>query len=142
MRNAVFNRMVGIAVLLCLSIVAGATDKQTILYSFTGGVDGSGPASGLIADASGNLYGTAAGGGTNNNGTVFELSPNSSGGWTETVLYSFVGGDAGDGSEPMGIVFDGRGNIFGLTQAGGTSDRHAAAGAVYETLTQLERSLD
>ena len=33
----------------------------------------------------GNLYGTTIYGGTYNWGTVFELTPNGSGGWTETV---------------------------------------------------------
>ena len=100
-----------LAVALTLPPCVWASDTQTILYAFTGKADGGTPTSGLIADASGNLYGTAAGGGTNY-GTVFELSPNSSGGWTETVLYSFAGGDAGDGSNPMGIAFDAHGNIF------------------------------
>lgn len=39
--------------------------------------------SGLTMDADGNIYGTG-------NGIVFELSPNGKGGWTTTVLYTFV----------------------------------------------------
>ncbi|HEY4905574.1 MAG TPA: choice-of-anchor tandem repeat GloVer-containing protein [Candidatus Sulfotelmatobacter sp.] len=120
------------AIIFALLPCVWASDVQSILYTFTGKADGAGPTNVLIADASGNLYGTAAGGGVNNYGTVFELSPNSSGGWTETVLYSFAGGDAGDGSNPMGIAFDGNGNIFGLTRLGGTSDSVCGCGAVFE----------
>lgn len=46
---------------------------EKILYAFTGGSDGGGPFSGLIADASGNLYGTTFTGGTSSAGTVFKV---------------------------------------------------------------------
>jgi uncharacterized repeat protein (TIGR03803 family) len=45
---------------------------ETVLYRFTGG-DGANPTAGLIADASGNLYGTTNGSGSGN-GTVFEIA--------------------------------------------------------------------
>ena len=32
--------------------------NETVLYTFTGGADGSGPSAGLVRDAAGNLYGT------------------------------------------------------------------------------------
>jgi uncharacterized repeat protein (TIGR03803 family) len=51
---------------------------QTVLYTFTGGADGYSPSAGLIQDAAGNLYGTTAGGGSNNCydgcGVVFKLT--------------------------------------------------------------------
>jgi uncharacterized repeat protein (TIGR03803 family) len=50
--------------------------KETVLYKFTGGSDGCGPVSGLVADAAGNLYGTTfQGGGSTNGGTVFAVTP-------------------------------------------------------------------
>jgi uncharacterized repeat protein (TIGR03803 family) len=54
----------------------GGTWTETVLYSFTGGVDGAYPQAGLIADASGTLYGTTAAGGSGNPGygTVFKLT--------------------------------------------------------------------
>jgi len=47
---------------------------ETVLYEFTGGSDGCGPMGGLIADAEGNLYGTASSG-ASGSGTVFEVTP-------------------------------------------------------------------
>jgi len=87
---------------------------ETVLYSFTGGLDGANPYySGVIFDASGNLYGTTVGGGTSNLGTVFELTPTESG-WSEKVLYSFAAGL--DGASPYaGLVFNGAGSLYGTT---------------------------
>jgi uncharacterized repeat protein (TIGR03803 family) len=89
---------------------------QTVLWTFTGGADGGEPMTALIADASGNLYGTASIGGAGNVGAVFELSPPAAGktAWTETVLYSFTGNN--DGGEPWGnMLMDASGNLYGTT---------------------------
>ena len=59
------------------------------LHVFTG-PDGNNPAAGVIFDAAGNLYGTTQGGGPANAGTVFKLTPNANGTWSETVIYSFT----------------------------------------------------
>jgi len=138
MRNARLNLIIGIAAFLCLSITVGATDKQTILFSFNGKSTGNTPMGGLVADAAENLYGTTAYGGANISqclwstkgcGVVFELSPNSSGGWTETVLYNFTGGN--DGAVPMGeLIFDAKGNLYGTTARGG--DAATSSGTVFE----------
>jgi uncharacterized repeat protein (TIGR03803 family) len=91
-----------------------------VLYSFSGGSDGAVPNGGLILDASGNLYGTEYYGNGNctNCGAIFELTPGSSGKWTEQVLYSFAGGS--DGSNPNGgLVFDSSGDLYGTTINGG-----------------------
>jgi uncharacterized repeat protein (TIGR03803 family) len=85
-----------------------------ILYTFTGGNDGGWPAGNLIADKSGNLYGTTSVGGPNGAGTVFKLAPDG----TETVLYHFTGGD--DGDLPMSsLLRDSEGNFYGVTEIGG-----------------------
>jgi uncharacterized repeat protein (TIGR03803 family) len=90
---------------------------ERVLYSF-GGSDGANPVAGLIADASGNLYGTTALGGAAGAGTVFELV-NSSGNYTEKVLYSFTSFTS-DGSEPEdGLIADSSGNLYGTTVLGG-----------------------
>jgi len=63
--------------------------QETVLHQFTGQPDGSYPASRVIFDPAGNLYGvTVFGGLYNEGGAAYELSPGS-GGWTENVLYSF-----------------------------------------------------
>jgi len=86
---------------------------ETVLYSFTG-YDGAFPLAGLIMDSSGNLYGTTSGGGTNGDGTVFELV-NSSGSYALKILYSF-GPSATDGIQPLGgVIMDSAGNLFGTT---------------------------
>ncbi len=79
--------------------------------------DGSNPYGGVIMDSSGNLYGTASGGGASGGyGTVFELAHGSD---TITVLASFNGTD---GSNPYaGLIMDSSGNLYGTTQYGGPS---------------------
>lgn len=79
----------------------------------------------MIADAQGNLYGTAVYGGATSSecdagcGTVFDLSPKS-GTWNESVLYSFNNPSTGlYPSNPL--IFDTIGNLYGATQVGGTS---------------------
>ena len=153
----------------------GWTEK--VLHNFGNGTDGADPAAGLIFDAAGNLYGTtsvAALPATAGCGTVFELTPNGSGGWTEKMLHSFGNGTDGtlslrrpdlrcrrqslrhdqrgrcitaagtvfeltpngnggwtekklytfgrdtDGAYPYaGLIFDTAGNLYGTTRAGG-----------------------
>ena len=54
----------------------GAGWMETVLHSFNNnGTDGATPYAGLILDRSGNLYGTTEYGGTDNSGTVFEITP-------------------------------------------------------------------
>ncbi len=90
---------------------------ETVLHTFTGANDGRNPEVGLVADAAGNYYGVTPIGGTGNDGVVYELSKGS-GGWTETVLYTFTGGT--DGAIPMsGLIIDQAGNLYGTTSQGG-----------------------
>ena len=122
---------------------------ETVLYVFKGKAfnDGEYPEGGVIADSAGNLYGTAAYGGSGDCvlagtrggcGTVFELSPPQHKGeaWTETILYSFP--TAKQGYVPSGdLVFDKSGNLYGSTIFGGgqgtTCDPfYQYCGAVFE----------
>lgn len=68
---------------------------ESVLHSFTDGIgDGAYPYAGLI-DKKGVLYGTTEVGGAFNGGTVFELTPFSASGYTESVLHSFCCGSDG-----------------------------------------------
>jgi len=102
--------------------VSAFAQTESVLYTFTGGSDGSGPTGSLIFDAAGNLYGTTDAGGVNDGnggkGVVFELSPVSGGGWTETALYAFQGGTDGEVAVG-GVTSDASGNLYGATNYGG-----------------------
>jgi uncharacterized repeat protein (TIGR03803 family) len=157
--------------------------QEQVLYSFSGGNDGGGPVGGVTFDKNGNLYGTTSFGGPyGETGTVFELSPNSKGGWNQQTIYQFsqvanpnsnllidsqgnlygtTGLDHGgaglvfelslqpngtwteatlhafigkpDGAIPSGaLVMDQQGNLYGMTQAGGTGSCAGGCGLVYE----------
>lgn len=115
--------------------LSGGTWNLTTLYNFKGGNDGGVSWAGVVFDSAGNLYGVASeGGGTNATcsygcGTVFELSPTSSGEWTETLLHNFTI-DPNDGEFPSNtLVFDSAGNLYGTTSQGGGT---AQAGIVFE----------
>jgi len=106
--------------------------QETVLYSFTGGADGGLPQAGLIADASGNLYGTALSGGAANCenlgcGVVYKINPAGQ----ETVLYTFTGQK--DGANPAaGVVADPAGNLYGTTRYGGVTRCIRGCGVVYK----------
>ena len=118
----------GMAIALAALSLAGsalAAPVETVLYSFLGGSDGSGPQAALIADKEGALYGTTAGGGSGNNGTVFKLSPPAKGqtAWTETVLYRFCSQPScSDGAGPQAaLIADKEGALYGTPSGGGSS---------------------
>jgi uncharacterized repeat protein (TIGR03803 family) len=115
---------------------------ETIIHqfdAFNGHNDGCEPVGSLIFDKAGNLYGTTSQGGggtsdtfcTNGCGTVFKLTPNKDGSWTETILHAMHkgGGGSPDGQNPFdSVVFDNAGNLYGTTLAGGPDD----LGTVFE----------
>jgi uncharacterized repeat protein (TIGR03803 family) len=103
----------------------GGSWTETILHSFSGKSDGSGPYGGVIFDAEGNLYGTSASGGVNcatygyDCGQVYELKHTAEG-WTKEILHSFTN-TGKDGNTPYaGLVFDAAGSLYGTTYFGGT----------------------
>ena len=68
---------------------SSAQYTQAVLYNFcaqNGCADGSGPTSTPVFDAHGNMYGVASGGGTNNDGVLYKMTPNGNGTWSESVL--------------------------------------------------------
>lgn len=108
----------------------GGAWTQTVLHHFTGGSDGANPYGGLTMGGSGVVYGTTELGGAGSVGTVFKLVPpgTSGGAWTESVLYSFTGGN--DGAFPYGSLVIGKSSVlYGTTNFGGAS--------IYGTVYQL-----
>jgi len=90
--------------------------KQTTIYTFAGGSDGSDPMYALIADASGTLYGTTQLGGKGA-GTAFKLTPPGPNQttWNKTVLYEFPT----DFGAPAGpLTLDGSGALYGMRALG------------------------
>jgi uncharacterized repeat protein (TIGR03803 family) len=96
--------------------------------SFLGDPDVPPPFGGFVIDRTGNLYGATRFGGAYNFGSVFKLAPDR----TFTILHSFAGG-TNDGRFPVGgLVADRDGNLYGMTQTGGTSPcLGAGCGVVY-----------
>jgi hypothetical protein len=89
---------------------------ENTIYTFYGMTTANG---GLVLDQAGNLYGTTiiTPNGVNG-GLTYELSPAQNlNGWRETDLHRFSGSD---GQWPEGpVIFDGAGNLYGSTNAGG-----------------------
>jgi len=109
-------KSIAISLLFLVTFAYAGTEK--VIYTFQGGTDGFRPYSSLIFDQAGNLYGTTYYGGGDacsfGCGTVFELSPDGQGGWTESVLYRFTGGQ--DGEQPFaGLILDPQGNLYVTT---------------------------
>jgi hypothetical protein len=110
-----------------------ASLHANVMYSFGGSPDASSAAGPLISDNVGNLYGVTPDGGTYElGGTVFELSF-SNGTWQKTVLYSF------DDGQPMGVlVFDGTGNLYGVTgETGNLCNPNGCSGSSLGTVYEL-----
>ncbi len=100
--------------------------KKTTIYRFANNCcDGTNPAAGVTLDNSGNLYGTTYSG-PSIFGTVFKLSPEADGSWTESVLYRFHGLDGNSPNAP--VLLDQYGDLLGTTISGGTT----GGGTVYQ----------
>ncbi len=101
----------------------------TTLHAFTCGTDGGYPYAGVIRDKKGNLYGTAESGGVNGYGVAYEISSG-----TYSVIYNFCSvSGCTDGENPTsGLAMDKKGNLYGVTPKGGTSN--------YGTVFELSKS--
>ncbi len=106
---------------------ANGSWTKTTLYSFAGGNDAADPLTGVTLDQAGNIYGATVSGGADGGGAVFELVQNQ-GTWTESVIYSFTGGNDGAYPEFGALVLDDAGNLYGTAAGGGAFNQ----GVVYE----------
>ncbi len=97
-----------------------------VLTDFAGSANGADPFYGnLIQGTDGNNYGTTAGGGVYDQGTVFKVTP----GGTLTTLYTFCSQtNCIDGAEPFSGLVQAGGNFYGTTYWGGAN----GAGTVFE----------
>ena len=116
-------------------LVRSSAWKENILHAFGSGSDGSGVFAGLVMDSAGDLFGTTDEGGTGSScfygcGIVFELTP-SGGSWTESVIHNFTGEPDGAGSESP-LIFDSAGNLYGVTQGGGSGTQCGSCGTAFE----------
>jgi uncharacterized repeat protein (TIGR03803 family) len=101
---------------------------QSVIHTFTGGTDGSGPGSPVSIDSKGNLYGTTPTGGANGVGVVYQLKPGAGGSWTLHVIHAFTGGNDGGGGSAGRFAIDATGNLYGVCTVGGAN----GFGTVYE----------
>ena len=90
----------------------------SLLYSFSNGEH---PQAGLVQATNGDLYGTTPGGGANNAGTIFKLTPNG----TLKTVYSFCSQNGCiDGGSPLtGLVRSVGGDFYGTTSGGGANQK-------------------
>jgi uncharacterized repeat protein (TIGR03803 family) len=106
--------------------------------------DGFWPQGGVAFGRRGNLYGTTAMGTSGVDqleyewGTVFELTPEADGFWTERVVYAFKG-ETVDGYFPQaGLILDAAGNLYGTTMFGGGIDYEDGRGFGFGTVFKIE----
>ena len=99
-----------------VSVNGGAVATVASFTGTNGATVGANPRSGVVADASGNLYGTTFNGGPNRNGTVFQIP---AGTGTVNRLVSFT---LNNGSQPWGdLTLDAAGNVYGTSSTGGAN---------------------
>jgi hypothetical protein len=114
--------------------------RERVIHEFcrkSGCTDGQYPTE-IVADASGNLVGIA-GGGRGHGGIVFRLDASNN--YHEEVLYSFCHkANCADGSLPVDIGLDSSGQIYGVTDQGGSGNAgvfFAITASGYKAYTNL-----
>ncbi len=90
----------------------GYATTPSTLVSFDG-TDGANPVASLTADANGDLFGTTSAGGTNGDGTLYEITNTATGyATTPTTLVNFGSTDI---PSDAGLITDANGDLFGTT---------------------------
>ena len=85
------------------------------------------PRARLLQTSDGSFYGTTQGGGTNQAGTVYKLTPDGNGGFAFSVLHSFHPSTTGQ-SPLAGLIQGSDGNLYGTTLDGGPRDQFGNGG--------------
>jgi len=116
---------------------SGKSWKETVLHTFGSGNDGAEPYNLTLGDA-GKIYGTTVAGGgaqqlcSEGCGTVFALTRDAQGKWSEKVIHRFKP-EQGDGAGPYGaLILDASGTLYGTTSQGGTGSCNGGCGTVFE----------
>ncbi len=124
------------AATVSLSVPAMAKVHFSVLYEFTGGVDGSGAGAALVSDPAGTLYGSSGNGGTatcgsGRCGSIFSLTKTGTT-WSFATLYSLNG--TTDGAQPANdqIVRGTDGSLYGTAPLGGTAPYPGGGGVVWK----------
>ena len=132
---------ISIGFTLALSMLAMATlitttyasaQSEKILHNFnSAGNGGDIPSAGLVFDSVGNLYSTTQSGGLHGLGTIFELSPPTTGtNWTEKALHMMGSFNTDARTTVTGVTLDSAGNVYGVAASGGAD----GSGAVFELM--------
>ena len=107
--------------------IDSSTGGETTLFTFNTFVSGTNPASALIQDQTGNLYGVADEG-PGGAGVVYKLSQQGN----QTLLHAFQGGLGRNARVPSGGIFMSRtGNFFGTTLFGGNGSCQFGCGSIF-----------
>jgi uncharacterized repeat protein (TIGR03803 family) len=102
---------------VCVAADAGLGQTYEVLHSFA--APGGQPSAAVLASPSGVLYGTTQSGGVFARGSIYSLTPNGSGGFDDSLLYSFTGPE---GAAPFrALAFGPDGSLYGTTHAGGAA---------------------
>lgn len=120
-------RSLGVFASTLLLVTAAYAGTVQVLYSFTGGTDGYLSTTGVVMDQSGNLFGVTNFGGTDFDGTIYELTPNGGGAFTYSLIHSFQGSQ-GNGFANSSLIMDSAGNLYGVAESGGAGNN----GTVFE----------
>lgn len=128
---------------MCIGLLAGALGcllarapaaaeaaryKETTIYAFGDGTDGSEPEAGLL-ERKGTLYGATRAGGVNGSGAVIALDPDTG---AEKLLYSFCSRqNCPDGAYPEATLLDVKGRLYSTTQWGGAHGSGSGGGTVF-----------
>jgi uncharacterized repeat protein (TIGR03803 family) len=99
----------------------GDTWTHTVIHDFTGGTDGFGAGAPVVLDRRGNVYGMTPSGGESGFGVVYQLSPQAGGGYHETILHAFTGGEDGAQGSKGRMLVDAQGTLWGLSTVGGAN---------------------
>ena len=126
---------------------SNGTWAESIVHAFASAPDGAYPGSGPVLDADGNVYGTTVYGGTETCaegafrgcGAVYKLTPNSGGGWTETLLYNFHRFQGTAKNPAGGFLFTTDGRVLGTSVEGG--DRYGAFFQLEQTKKGWEQTV-